>query len=72
MQLYGSITKHYPELLNKNANEQTKRKIVIEILNDVEFMGDILEKYNMEITDFFKFLFRLCPSIFKGFFVKKI
>lgn len=72
MQLYESMTKHYPEFLDVNNTEQIKRKIVIDILNDNEFMNDILEKYNMKIMDFFRFLFRLCPSIFKGFFVKKI
>ena len=71
-QLYDAITKHYPGLLANESNEQTKRKTVIDLLNNNEFMSNILENYNMTILDFFKFLFRLCPSIFKGFFVKKV
>ena len=35
-------------------------------------MLNILDSYNMTVLDFFKFLFRLCPSVFKGFFVKKV
>ena len=35
-------------------------------------MTYILETYNMNVMDFFCFLFRLCPSVFKGFFVKKV
>ncbi|MBP5785449.1 MAG: hypothetical protein J6W16_07710 [Methanobrevibacter sp.] len=49
-----------------------KRKAMINLLNDNDFMANILENYNMTILDFFRFLFRLCPSVFKGFFVKKV
>lgn len=34
------------------------RKTIIEILNDTKFMTEVLERYNMNIYDFFKFLFR--------------
>ena len=42
------------------------------MLNDVDVMQAILKEYNMTVLDFFKFLFRLCPSVFKGLFVKKV
>lgn len=42
------------------------------MLQDVEYMQSILDGYDMTILDFFRFLFRLCPSVFKGLFVKKV
>lgn len=42
------------------------------MLNDVEFTSNILESYNMDIMDLFRFFFRMYPSIFKGLFIKKL
>lgn len=42
------------------------------MLNDVELMEMVLDEYDMSAIDFFKFLFRICPTIFKGLFVKKV
>lgn len=71
-QLYDAITKHYPGILATEQRGQVKRKAILDLLGDIDFMNSILEDYNMTIMDFFRFLFRLCPSIFKGFFVKKV
>ena len=49
-----------------------KKNAIISILNDLELMQKILDEYNMTVLDFFKFLFRLCPSVFRGLFIKKI
>ena len=49
-----------------------KRRAIIELLENDDELSKILKSYNMTICDFFKFLFRLCPSVFKGLFVKKV
>lgn len=71
-QLYELLAKKYPGIHASESNETNKRNAIVNILNDVDLMQKILEDYNMTILDFFKFLFRLCPSVFKGLFVKKI
>ena len=71
-QLYEHILKKHPGLSAEQSNESIKRNAIIDLLNDVDLMQQILKDYNMTVLDFFKFLFRLCPSIFKGLFVRKI
>lgn len=71
-QLYEVLSQKYPGLLASEESEVVKRNAIITLLNDVEVMQKILEKYNMTVLDFFKFLFRMCPSVFKGLFVKKV
>ena len=71
-QLYEVLSQKYPGLLASEESEIVKRNAIITMLNDVEMMQKILEQYNMTILDFFKFLFRMCPSVFKGLFVKKV
>lgn len=70
--LYEAITTKYPGIIAMQSTDQEKRKTIIDILNDIEFMQHIFDNYHMNIMDFFRFLFRLCPSVFKGFFIKKI
>lgn len=70
--IYESISRQYPGLLASEHNEQVKRKSIIDMLQDVDYMQSILDGYDMTILDFFRFLFRLCPSVFKGLFVKKV
>ena len=72
MQLYEFITTTHPGLSEHETNETTKRNAIVNLLNDANLMNRILDEYNMSILDFFKFLFRLCPSVFKGLFIKKI
>ena len=70
--IYECISKQYPSLLESEANEQTKRKTIIALLENENELNELLDTYNMNIQEFFAFLFRLCPSIFKGLFIKKI
>ena len=32
----------------------------------------MMDFYSMNVLDFLKFLFRFCPSVFRGFFINKI
>lgn len=71
-QLYEHLLHHFPGISADEHSEVVKRNAIIDMLNDVGFMQKLLKEYNMNILDFFKFLFRLCPSVFRGLFVKKI
>lgn len=62
----------YPTFDFENSSDTVMRKTIIEILNDTKFMTEVLERYNMNIYDFFKFLFRYDQNIFKGLFFKRI
>lgn len=72
MQIYDTVRAQYPKIGPEYTDDKLKRKVVIDMLNNTAFIDEILEQYNMTILDFFKFLFRMCPSLFKGFFIKKI
>lgn len=48
------------------------RNVIIKFLADSKFMEGLLKKYSMTIFDFFKFLFRMDSSIYKGNFVQKV
>ena len=62
----------YPTFDFENSNDIVMRKTIIEILNDTKFITEVLDRYNMNIYDFFKFLFRYDQNIFKGLFFKRI
>jgi len=42
------------------------------MLSDEKFMKELNDSYGMNAFDVVSFLFRLCPSLFKGIFVKKV
>ena len=66
------MNQNYPGLLATEENEKAKRMSIVNMLSNEKFMEQVLKDYNMTILDFFKFLFRLCPSVFKGLFIRKI
>ena len=72
MHIYEQLCKHYPALHAEQKNMQHKRHAILDLLQDQQLISNLKEQYNMDIFDIIKFLFRLCPSLFKGIFVKKI
>ena len=70
--LYQYICNEYPGLKESDQNIQHKRNSIIDMLNNDEYMKDLMENYGMTVFDIISFLFRLCPSIFKGIFIKKM
>lgn len=66
------IQKKYPMFNVEQQNDTVMRKTIIEMLNDVKFMTCLLDRYGMNIYDFFKFLFRYDMNIFKGLFFKRL
>ena len=45
------------------------KKAIIDILNDIPLMEKTLGRYNMTVLDFFKYLYRTEPLIFRGLFI---
>lgn len=71
-QLYKSLVVQYKGLDAAVTSEREKRDDIIRMLENEDFIEQLLETYNMDVFDLFKFLFRLCPSVFKGLFVRKV
>ena len=70
--IYNQLCRDYPALHADNKNLQNKRRAILDLLGDEDYMKSLKEGYNMSPFDVVKFLFRLCPSLFKGIFVKKV
>lgn len=62
----------HPEYNPKAGDDSALRKAILSILSDSRFMSRLLDRYGMTIFDFFKFLFRIEPSVFKGTFITKV
>lgn len=71
-EIISLIQEKYPAFANKKSDDQVLRKTIIYILNDSEFMEEILDRYSMNVYEFFKFLYRTEPTLFKGQFVTRI
>lgn len=71
-EIISLIQEKYPAFANKKSDDQVLRKAIIYILNDSEFMEEILDRYSMNVYEFFKFLYRTEPTLFKGQFVTRI
>ena len=66
------IQSKYPQFNPGRQGETALKNAVIKLLQDSEFMEGTLARYSMTIMDFFKFLFRLDSSIYRGNFIPKI
>lgn len=65
------IIKEYPSL-HQNSSDTIIKKTLLQLLNNEDFMLVVLERYNMNIFDFFKILFKCYSSIFKTSFLKSL
>lgn len=66
------IQASFPNFKSIDANDMIVRKTIIDMLNDSKFMNKFLKYYNIDIFEFFKFLYRVEPSVFKGLFLKRV
>ena len=64
-----TIKKKYPLFDPQKYDESKLRKQVLYMLGDSKFIGELFERYSINIFDFFKFLYRTEPSIFSGMFI---
>lgn len=70
--LHSVLASKYPEFLESEPSLTAKRHATLQLLEDVDFMDNLLHAFSMQLPDFLKFLFRLCPSMFKGIFVRQV
>lgn len=61
----------YPNIQVNNADLLIK-KTIIELLNDKTFMTYTLNRFSINIYDFFKIFYKDYSNLFKGAFLKKI
>ena len=65
------ILKKYPEL-NQQEKDIYLRKVLIQVLNDDDFIVYIINKYNITILEFFKILYKEYSALFNALFIKKL
>lgn len=70
--LYDKICNRWPALHEDYKLLQHKRSAILDMLSNEDFMKELNDQYGMNAFDVVSFLFRLCPSLFKGIFVKKV
>lgn len=68
-EILAFINVKYPMLDPRKYDESKLRKQILYMLNDSKFICGLLDKYSMDIFDFFKFLYRLDSSVFSGMFI---
>lgn len=69
--ILAQIQKKYPRLNDKSSDKELKAEM-IELIQNAEFIHNLLKFYNITFQDFLKLLFTSYMSIFKGQFFKKI
>lgn len=71
LEILAHITKKYPNFSTENKDSVIK-KALIEIINDDEFIKNILKQYDISLFDLFKMFYRNYSSLFKGQYLKKL
>lgn len=66
------LQRAYPLFMRNPSDLTTQKKQILEMLQNAKFMEDFLSYYDMSIYDFFKYLFRIEPDIFKGSFLTRV
>ena len=66
------LKKFYPVFMRDPLDFQTQKKQILDMLQNAQFMEDLLSYYDIDIYEFFKFLFRIEPDLFRGSFLKRI
>lgn len=67
-----TIKTKFPKYADSTLSDNDMRKIVIDMLSDENFINGLLARYKMRIQDFFRFMFRHDPTIFKGSFLRRV
>ena len=71
-EIFQFIKDRHPEFMaDQNSDVKIKNSIVA-LLKDQDFVKEILDRYDITIMEFFKFLFRLDFSVFKKPFLNKL
>lgn len=71
-EIMKTLKEKYPRFMKDGQTDAELKQTIVAILQDKEFILEVLEFYNLNIQDFFKFMFRLDTTIFKGPFLAKL
>lgn len=71
-ELILAIQQKYPEFMDDSTEDSAMKKIIVQIIQDKHFVLGLLDAFNMNIQEFFKFIFRSNLAIFKGPFLNKL
>lgn len=71
VEVINKIMEQYPEFNQKNKDTQLK-KIFLQVLENDEFIEDLLDYYALTIFDFFKIIYKNYSSLFNALFIKKV
>lgn len=55
-----------------SKSDSDAKRLIIELIEDKEFVIQLLDYYNITIFDFFKLMFRTEMTVFKGSFLTRI
>lgn len=66
------IQAKFPDFRPGRGKESALKNAVLAMLKDSAFMSALLERYSMNVFEFFKFLFRMDSSIYRGSFIQKV
>lgn len=70
-EVINRIVVRYPDFNQKNKDTQLK-KIFLQVLDDEEFILDLLDYFALTIFDFFKIIYKNYSSLFNTLFIKKV
>lgn len=70
-EVINGIVAQYPDFNQKNKDTQLK-KIFLQVLENEEFIEDLLDYYSLTIFDFFKIIYKNYSSLFNTLFIKKV
>lgn len=71
IEVLNRISARYPEFNQKNKDSQLK-KCFLQILDDDQFIADLLDYFNLTIFDFFKIIYKNYAALFNTLFIKKV
>lgn len=63
------IQAKFPDFRPGRGKESALKNAVLAMLKDSAFMSALLERYSLNVFEFFKFLFRMDSSIYRGSFI---
>lgn len=71
-EIVKAVQQKYPDFMREGISDGDLKKTIVTILQDTAYVASVLDFFNMNIQDFFKFIFRRETSIFKGPYLTKL
>lgn len=71
IEIVSKIVERFPDFVQTNKDTQLK-KIFLIILDNKDFVLDLLDYYQIQITDLIRIIYKQYPSLFNPLFIKKV